>query len=95
VHDTGIGIAPADHERIFQDFAQVEGPLQQRVRGTGLGLPLSKKLAALLGGHIEVDSALGRGSTFTLIVPRALPAGGPTAVDGAHGGTHGGVRGVE
>jgi signal transduction histidine kinase len=90
VRDTGIGIAPADHERIFQDFTQVEGPLQQRVRGTGLGLPLSKKLAALLGGHIEVESELGAGSTFILTVPRVLPVSGPTAPHGAHGSRRGG-----
>ncbi|HET7458404.1 MAG TPA: ATP-binding protein [Gemmatimonadaceae bacterium] len=74
VRDTGIGIAPADQERIFQDFAQVDGPIQRRVRGTGLGLPLSRKLATLLGGHVELASAPGAGSTFAAIVPAVLPA---------------------
>ena len=73
VRDTGIGIAPEHHERIFQDFAQVDGPIQRRVRGTGLGLPLSRKLAGLLGGRVELESALDAGSTFTLVVPRRLP----------------------
>ena len=72
VRDTGIGIAPADQERIFQDFAQVDGPIQRRVRGTGLGLPLTRKLAALLGGHVDVDERVGEGSTFTLVIPRVL-----------------------
>jgi len=79
VRDTGIGIAPEDQERIFQDFQQVDGPIQRRVRGTGLGLPLSRKLATLLGGRVELESALGDGSAFMLVVPRVLPD------EGAHG----------
>jgi len=69
VRDTGIGIAAEDRERIFQEFAQVEHPLQRRVRGTGLGLPLSKRLAELLGGTLEVASVPGQGSTFTARIP--------------------------
>lgn len=70
VRDTGIGIAPADVEVIFQEFAQVEHRLQGRVKGTGLGLPLAKKLAELLGGRIDVASVPGEGSTFSVTVPR-------------------------
>ena len=70
VTDTGIGIAPADRERIFEEFSQVDGPIQRRVRGTGLGLPLSRKLAALLGGTVELESEVGKGSRFSLLVPR-------------------------
>lgn len=69
VSDTGIGISAADHERIFTEFTQLENPLQKRVKGTGLGLPLSRRLAALLGGRVEVDSVPGRGSTFRVLVP--------------------------
>jgi CheY-like chemotaxis protein len=69
VSDTGIGIAPENLDLIFQDFAQVDSPIQRRVKGTGLGLPLSKKLAILLSGDIKVQSRLGTGSTFSLRIP--------------------------
>lgn len=69
VTDTGIGIAPQDQERIFEDFIQVESHLQKRVKGTGLGLPLSRKLAQLLGGEIALTSSVGIGSTFSLSIP--------------------------
>jgi signal transduction histidine kinase/DNA-binding response OmpR family regulator len=74
VRDTGIGIAPENLELIFEEFGQVPGPIQSRVKGTGLGLPLSKKLAELLGGRIMVESAPGQGSVFSLILPRVLPS---------------------
>jgi signal transduction histidine kinase/CheY-like chemotaxis protein len=73
VRDTGIGIARADIELIFQEFGQVNHRLQSRVKGTGLGLPLSKKLAELLGGKINVESELGEGSTFSVTLPRSYP----------------------
>ncbi|MET0985252.1 MAG: ATP-binding protein, partial [Steroidobacteraceae bacterium] len=72
VRDSGIGIAPADQERIFDEFTQIEGQLQRKHRGTGLGLPLSRKLAELLDGSIEVQSQLGHGSTFALVIPARL-----------------------
>jgi signal transduction histidine kinase/DNA-binding response OmpR family regulator len=69
VTDTGIGI-PADKlEEVFQEFAQVENPLQGRYRGTGLGLPLCRQLATLLGGKVWVTSELGRGSSFFTELP--------------------------
>lgn len=84
VRDTGIGIAEADIERIFEDFVQVEGPRQRAVRGTGLGLALSKRLAELIGGRIEVQSRLGQGSTFSLTIPDGRQRiAGPEAVDRA------------
>jgi signal transduction histidine kinase/CheY-like chemotaxis protein len=69
VADTGSGIAPEDHERIFHEFTQVDSPIQRRVQGTGLGLPLCRKLADLLGGRVTLESALGVGSTFTAVIP--------------------------
>ena len=69
VADTGIGIAVEDQDRIFQEFAQVHSSIQRRVKGSGLGLPLSRKLAGLLGGRLSVCSEPGRGATFTLALP--------------------------
>ena len=69
VADTGIGIATPDLERVFEEFTQVDGGLQRHTKGTGLGLPLSRQLAALLHGEIWVESELGHGSTFFLTIP--------------------------
>ena len=69
VADTGIGIAPEDRERIFEEFEQVQGPWQAAGRGTGLGLAVSQRLAAVLGGAISVTSEPGVGSTFALSIP--------------------------
>ena len=69
VADTGIGIAADDQERIFEEFTQVDNPLQKQVRGTGLGLPLTRRLAELLGGTVAVTSQPGIGSTFTATIP--------------------------
>jgi signal transduction histidine kinase/nitroreductase len=82
VRDTGIGIPPEARERIFQKFGQVEGTRGQR-RGTGLGLTFVKMAAEALGGSVAVDSEEGKGSVFTVRLPRAaephplppLPAG--------------------
>jgi signal transduction histidine kinase/CheY-like chemotaxis protein len=75
VADTGIGIAEADHARIFEEFTQVEHRLQRRVRGTGLGLPLSRRLAELLGGTLSVTSEEGLGATFFVTLPVRLRTG--------------------
>jgi signal transduction histidine kinase/CheY-like chemotaxis protein len=79
VADTGIGIAPEHQSMIFQEFAQVENRLQRKLRGTGLGLPLSKKLAELLGGSISVSSEVGKGSTFSVTIPLVYIAGSACA----------------
>ncbi|WP_343656138.1 sensor histidine kinase [Paraburkholderia caribensis] len=92
VADTGIGIAEEHQQVIFEEFGQVQNHLQQRVKGTGLGLPLCRKLAALLGGHVGVDSKPGVGSTFFATLPLEAVAG-PRADDATggpaivHGGT--------
>lgn len=74
VIDTGIGIAPADQERLFEAFARIESTKRRQVKGTGLGLTVSKRLATLLGGEVEFESAVGKGSRFSLIVPRQVVA---------------------
>lgn len=65
VSDTGIGIAPELHGALFEDFSQVDSPLQKRLRGTGLGLSLCKRFAQLLGGEVGLESKPGLGSTFS------------------------------
>jgi CheY-like chemotaxis protein len=79
VRDTGIGIAPENLKLVFEEFAQVDSVVQRKVKGTGLGLPLAKKLAALLGGKIGVESEFGHGSTFYLELPLSI-AGEAVAV---------------
>ena len=81
VRDTGVGIAAADIDIIFQEFGQVAHRLQGRVKGTGLGLPLAKKLAELLGGNITVESSPGNGSTFSVTLPRVYHVDEPADSD--------------
>lgn len=73
VEDTGIGIAPEDQGRIFDEFTQLDNQLQGKAKGSGLGLSVSKKLAELLGGSVSVRSVPGEGSTFSLTLPRCFP----------------------
>jgi CheY-like chemotaxis protein len=79
VCDTGIGIAPEHHERIFQEFEQIDSPSQRKAKGTGLGLPLARKLAELLGGSVWVKSAPGKGSAFHAAIPSVYRAAAATA----------------
>jgi signal transduction histidine kinase len=69
VSDTGIGIAGEHLPALFSDFVQIDTRVQKRLRGTGLGLSLSKKFAILLGGNVAVSSEVGRGSRFSVLIP--------------------------
>ena len=73
VRDDGVGIAPDDQARIFDTFQQVGNAATGAHEGTGLGLGLARRFTELHGGHITVDSAPGRGSTFTVVLPRRAP----------------------
>ena len=86
VSDTGIGIAPAEQGRIFEKFVQVDPSLNREYGGTGLGLAITKMLIDQMGGAISLESELGKGSTFTVVLPleRAeKPASKAVAVDSA------------
>jgi len=73
VTDTGIGIAPEHHDKIFEDFRQVDDSPSRQYGGTGLGLAICRRLASALGGRITLQSRLGEGSTFTLTIPAEAP----------------------
>ena len=83
VADTGIGIALEDQPAIFQDFVQVDSPLQRKWRGTGIGLALSKKIAELLGGSVSMTSEPNVGSTFSVTIPIRIGDHGTELSEGA------------
>lgn len=73
VSDRGVGIAPEDQTKIFEEFVQLDQqPGKPQEGGTGLGLPISRRLAILLGGSLDVDSTPGEGSTFHLVLPAKM-----------------------
>jgi signal transduction histidine kinase len=69
VTDTGLGIEPRHLPLVFEEFSQIENHLQARAKGTGLGLPLCRKLAELLNGEVSARSVPGAGSVFTVTIP--------------------------
>jgi len=83
VRDTGIGISEKDLPHVFEEFRQADGSTTRRYEGTGLGLAICQKLAHILGGRITAESAVGQGSTFTLVLPLRCPA--PLAATDAEG----------
>jgi PAS domain S-box-containing protein len=80
VHDQGAGIAPENQERIFEEFVQLE---DDDKRGTGLGLPISRRLAVLLGGSLSVSSSVGEGSRFRLTLPLTPPEASDSEAEAA------------
>ena len=72
IEDTGIGIAPDKEDLIFEEFTQADAGTTRRYSGTGLGLPITKKLASLLGGQLTVTSEVGKGSVFSLTIPAGV-----------------------
>lgn len=88
VRDNGTGIAPKDHEVIFEKFRQAGDTLTAKPRGTGLGLPISREIIQHFGGRLWVESELGKGATFSFVIPlvrQTVASGGETreAVDGS------------
>jgi signal transduction histidine kinase len=73
VTDTGVGIAPEDHAAVFEEFRQVGKDYTRKAEGTGLGLALVRKFAELHGGRVGLRSEAGKGSTFTVFLPDAVP----------------------
>ena len=74
VTDSGIGMNPEQLSRVFEEFQQADNSTTRKYGGTGLGLPISRKIARLLGGDIWVDSREDEGSTFTVVIPKPAPS---------------------
>jgi signal transduction histidine kinase len=83
IRDTGIGIAPTDQARIFEEFQQAGNARGRVPEGTGLGLPLARKFVELHGGRLWVESEPGVGSTFTFALP-AEPASASLVITPIH-----------
>ena len=72
VTDTGIGMTPAQTAKLFEPFSQADHAISRSFGGTGLGLAISRRFAKMMGGDISVETEVGRGSTFTLVLPAAV-----------------------
>ncbi|MGY3232517.1 signal transduction histidine kinase [Luteibacter sp. HA06] len=81
VTDTGIGIPEELQSVLFEDFAQIDSPLQKRLRGTGLGLSLCRQFAHLLGGEVGLESTAGVGSVFHVVLPLKVTEGAADAAE--------------
>ncbi|QDL07209.1 hybrid sensor histidine kinase/response regulator [Brasilonema octagenarum UFV-E1] len=92
VHDTGIGIAPADLQKIFEPFRQVDQSLTRKYSGTGVGLPMIKALLQTMGGNISVESQLNNHSVFRIQLPRHISSSSQEASDGTSNFTHASAR---
>ncbi|CZF81024.1 Signal transduction histidine-protein kinase BarA [Grimontia celer] len=80
VTDTGIGIEQAQLDKVFENFSQIDNSSKRRYQGTGLGLPICRKFADLLGGDIQAESAIGKGSTFTARFTVKVPDESPEQI---------------
>ena len=78
VADTGIGMTPEQMGKLFQEFSQASSATASKYGGTGLGLAISKRFCQMMGGDITVESEVGRGSTFTIRLPRIVEGPRPT-----------------
>ena len=83
VADTGIGLTPEQTQRLFQSFSQGDPSTSRRYGGTGLGLVISRRLAEMMGGDIQLESELGQGSVFTVRLPRVVTEPAPLAAEHA------------
>ena len=79
INDTGHGIKPEDKKKLFGDFVQIDTKKNRKIEGTGLGLPISKRLCKAMGGHISVTSEYGKGSSFTVVIPQKIESAEPFA----------------
>src|SRR5205823_6514727 len=72
VHDSGIGMSPAQAQKVFEAFTQADASTTRKYGGTGLGLTITRKFCELMGGSITVESELGKGTTFAIRLPATV-----------------------